>query len=74
MGPEIKHGRPRRWGLQNPYTWINLALSIGLAESYPAGKDEGQTIWKRMEAAFIEPILFPLPGFTVLTITLLLII
>ena len=55
VGPEVKHGRPRRWGLQNPDTWINLALSIRLAESYPAGKDEGQTIWKRMVAAFIEP-------------------
>jgi hypothetical protein len=42
-------------GLQNPDTWINLALSIGLAESYPVGKEEGQTIWKRLEAAFIEP-------------------
>ena len=24
MGPEVKHGRPKRWGLQNPDTWIKF--------------------------------------------------
>jgi hypothetical protein len=42
VGPEVKHGARGAGGLQNPDTWINLALSVRLAESYPAsgGKDD----------------------------------
>jgi hypothetical protein len=42
--------------LQNPDTWINLALSVRLAERCPASGNtmKDQTIRKRLEAAFIE--------------------
>jgi ATP-dependent DNA ligase len=43
--------------LQNPDTWINLALSVRLAERCPASGNtmKDQTVRKRLEAAFIEP-------------------
>jgi hypothetical protein len=56
VGPELKHGRCR--GLENLDAWINPAFSVRLAERYQAtgGKTtKDQTIQKRTEPAFIEP-------------------
>ena len=53
VGPEVKHGRRRLAD-----AWINLAFSVRLAERYRAsgGKTtKDQTIQKRTEPAFIEP-------------------
>jgi ATP-dependent DNA ligase len=53
VGPEVKHGRRRLAD-----AWINLAFSVRLAEKYRAsgGKTmKDQTIQKRTEPAFIEP-------------------
>jgi ATP dependent DNA ligase domain len=58
VSPEVKHGR-QSWGLQNPDTRINLAFSVRLAdrniEQAEAKTTKDQTIQKRTEPAFIEP-------------------
>jgi DNA ligase D-like protein (predicted ligase) len=58
VGSEVKHGRPRRWGCKIQIRGSIWPFQLGLLrdiQQAEAKTTKDQTIRKRMEAAFIEP-------------------